>query len=267
MQLFNNQLHFYLATLYDIISDTDSRLKVRIIPEMAHYEDDSMLPCFPPLFKNTTLNGKSEVKDGLNNAETYIVLSNSDWTFGWVICKANLFSLNNESEKIEFQSPNYKIVENNIKACKFEGVTPDYDFDNLVVQTLVFEDANQDKNYTSGGGMIEFYNFRTGDKFIFNASGSGMCVTSWGVKLFAGKQTGSDIPANQTAEDKHSSITLMPADCKVNVERFEVNAHQIIFGHGNRKILASSSTQPLYAEGKDILSVFDRTGNSVSVVV
>jgi hypothetical protein len=59
----------------------------------------------------------------------------------------------------------------------------------------------------------------------------------------------------------------MPAECMVNVERFEVNAHNIIFGHGNRKLLASSSSQPLYAEGKDILSIFDRTGDSVSIVV
>ena len=59
----------------------------------------------------------------------------------------------------------------------------------------------------------------------------------------------------------------MPAECLVRVERFEVDARNIIFGHGNRKILASSSTQPLYAEGKDILSVFDRTGDSVSITV
>ena len=264
MKLFNNQLHFYLATLYEIIGDTDSRLRVRILPEMIDYEDTSLLPCFPPLFKNTTLNGKSEKDDGVSEAENYLILSNDDWTFGWVVCKANLFSLNSDSEKIEFQNPNFKIVEDNIKSCKFGRVIPDYDYKNLVVQTLVFEDES---NASDGGGMIEFYNFRTGDKFIFNASGSGMCITSWGVKLFAGKQTGSDVPANQSAEGKHSSITLMPAECLVKVERFEVDAHNIIFGHGNRKLLASSSTQPLYAEGKDILSIFDKTGDSVSITV
>lgn len=260
MELYNNQLKFYPATLYDILGKSDSRLKIRILPIMADIEDPDLLPTFPCLFKNTILNGYSEVKDGITKAENLLVLSNEDFTFGWVVCKSNIFSNNDSTDEsnLEFQNPNFDLMKKNLERCRVDGIQPDTTYENLIVQTLVFEN---DKDSAQKGGMIEFYNFRTGEKFIIHSSGTGMAITAGGIRLFAGNQATDE--KVESASGKFSYLELTPNKLTLNVNQVDFVAKHISFGGGNRYLLASTSSAASYAEGKDSLSIKDK--NSVTI--
>lgn len=257
MELFNNDLKFYEARIYSNPTPNDNRIKVRILPfmETESYDID-MLPSFPPLFKGTCLNGYSENNDGSKKAENVLVLSNSEWTFGWVICKSNCFNINNSSEDgmVPWQNIGYDFIKDNIQHLKFEKnlISPDYDFENLVIQTLVFENEGNVK-----GGMIEFYNYKSGDKYILHSSGTGIAITAGGVKIFAGPQNLSGNEAS-LENGKCSSITLEPDRLSIRCRDIVFDTNNISFGGGNRYILTSTSAATSYAEGKPTLSIADK---------
>lgn len=261
MEVFNNQLNFYPAKLYKQMGENDSRLQVRIIPLMEEYTDDSILPVFPPLFKNTVLNGYTEVDDGVEKAENLLVLSNPDFTFGWVVCKSNVFNMNTPDEggNVALQAANFEVMKKEMKGAKIDGLLPDLNYENLVVQTLVFEN---DKDSHEKGGLIEFYNFKTGDKFIFNASGSGIVITAHGVKMFAGEQN-TDKPV--ASAGTFSYIEINPSKIEIGAPKVEFFATDIKLGQGNRYLLGSLSSVASYAEGKNILSIVDKKRISTTV--
>lgn len=261
MDYFNNDLKFYPARLYRILGEDDNRLQVRILPLMEDYKDASLLPVFPPLFKNTVLNGYTEEKDTPAKADNLLVLSNSDFTFGWVVCKSNVFCTNSpdKSGSIEQQNINFEYVKKELKGVNIAGLLPDLSYENLVVQTLVFENSSDSHEK---GGLIEFYNFKTGEKFIFHSSGSGIAITAHGVKLFAGEQNSTDT----VKSGKYSYIQLEPGKLDIGCNTVHFESTLIEFGNGNRYLTGTLSSAASYAEGKDNLSIVDKTNQSVTLM-
>ncbi len=210
---------------------------------------------FPSIFSENPFKIVPLNKGG--NAENVLVLCNENFTFGWVVCKANVFSTNNPSidYSIETQNFGYDETKKRIEHTNFDQIIPDSDYENLVIQTLVFEDKNDSNKQ---GGLCEFYNYRTGDKFILHSSGNGMAITATGIKLF----TGDQVNVSELKDGKCSSIMIRPDEITFTAQKVEFNAIHIGLGKGCRKVVTTTQSQPTYAEGSPFLPIGKTRGGS-----
>lgn len=244
----NFDLRVYRGRIYDNGTSTDNRTQVRVLPYMADYEDDECtdLPKFPALFKGQVHNGFCEKKDGADKAEEVVILATEDFTYGFVIGKASMFY--GVSDTVYLDSYNYSFIESYLSQRGFD--TNNINYEDFIVQTMCM--TPQD-DHSGGGGLVELYNFRTGDKFIIHASGACIGITGQQVYIRCGS------PTMDGSTPKYSSITITPTKITCNTDVFEVNAKNVILGKHGMNVLGTSSVAPVACSGSNLQPITNVT--------
>lgn len=214
----SDELYVYKAKIYDNCRDGDDRLQVRILPYMAAIPDTDLvnLPRYPPFFKGQVIRGFTEKDDGVDKASLVFVIANSDFTFGYVMGLANSFP-GPAKDDLFLESYNFSRIKSFLTQ---RGInTSSFNYKDIVVQTL----TNSDQ-----GGLIEMYNFRTGEKFIVNKSGT--CIVMNQNKIYL--RVGS--PAETGSSPTFSKIEMTPADISMKANLINIDGKMIKLGsHGN----------------------------------
>jgi len=245
-------LHFHRARVYKRGKFGDDRLQVRILPQMADIPQDELenLPKFPCLFKNMVLNCRQEATssekysttgnpvDGKDNADYVCVLCNKDYTFGYVVCLENAFyDYMTTPHKDSWGFSSIKDYINN------RGMGDSaLDYDNLVVQAMPS---------TEDGGMVEFYNWKNGNKYIINRSGACIMVLQDKVYIRAGS------PGKNGKKNPFSAIEMSGSKIVIKTKLLDINSEKIILGHHGQYLLGTAVSSPFAAEGRNFYPVKD----------
>ena len=93
----------YLARIEGAASAEDSRIQVRVLPDMEDMERD-VLPMWPHFFRNESITGKP--------GALVWVLSNEEYTTGYILGYANFFSWRDEYEEASIPAELYEVLDN-----------------------------------------------------------------------------------------------------------------------------------------------------------
>lgn len=170
----------------------DSRLQVRILPQMENVSADN-LPLYPSFFKNTLITGAI--------GDLVWVLANEDFTLGYVLGLANSNTMLGNFE--DYSVPRDLLKEILDSKLKLKAKTQS--FQNLIIS---YWDSN----------CIQFVERNTGAFLIFYKSGTYVDVRSSGILLHVGsvknpKNGGSTVEINAdsiglSCEAPNGKITL-----------------------------------------------------------
>ena len=231
----SNDLHIYKARIVSRCNDIDNRLQVRIVPQMADYQETEDCPKYPPLFKGQVINGFSEVQDGRDKAEFVMVLATEDFTFGYIVCKSNVFDTCAGNSYVDSYA--YPILEDYL--FKLDLNTNNINYDDFFVQQWVS---------TDDGGYIEVFNWKTGDKYIVNSSGTCFCVTQDRIYLRSGSPSTS-------GSSKFSDILITPNKVYIRTDLFEVDAKNVVLGKHNMKLVGTGAITSVQCEGVNLMPI------------
>lgn len=241
-------LHFYRARVYKRGTEGDDRLQVRILPLMADIKDKEAdnLPKFPCLFKGKVINCRQEkptsetyntngkLIDSVETADYVCVICTDDFTFGYVLCLENQFLGYSGSNYVD--SWGYPYLRDYINNRGLGDSDLKYEY--LSVQEI---------SSTDDGGYCEFFNWKNGNKYIINRSGSCIMILQDKVYIRAGS------PGKNGAKNDFSAIEMSSDKVVIKTPRFEVDAKSIILGHHGQYLLScSSSMVPVCAEGVNL---------------
>lgn len=246
----DTDLHFHRARVYKRGKPGDDRLQVRILPQMSDIpkEEEDNLPKFPCLFRNQVLNCRQEATssekystngksvDGLSNADYVCVLCNDDFTFGYVVCLENAFY--DYMSTPHSDSWGFQYIESYINNRGMGDSALDYQ--NLVVQAMPS---------TDDGGMIEFYNWKNGNKYIINRSGACIMILQDKIYIRAGS------PGQNGAKNPFSAIEMSGDKIVIKTKLLEVNADNVILGHHGQYLLGTAVSSSFAAEGRNFYPV------------
>jgi hypothetical protein len=160
---FSDEFVIRRCRIYKNMGPTDNRLQVQPIPEFQGMDDAEMdaLPKYPMFFAGTNVTGKC-VKDDGDKAEDVWCICTADFQIGYVLGKANIFYESNKKYPFSY---NYAEVKKFLTAR--QALPSDFDYNHVDVVHFV----NSDK-----GGMVELFNYLTGDWVLLNSSGSILTV-------------------------------------------------------------------------------------------
>ena len=199
----SDDLHFYKARIYRN-SDTpgDDRLQVRILPYMEDILEPELmnLPWFPSLDNHKVIRGLPEMLVGEEEAGMVLVLANSDFTIGWVVCPLNSFP--DSYDKLEYNWE-YKEVKELLGKMGITGKNFNYEY--LEVNQY-YKGVNAGEfplDPTETGGMyFEITNILNGNKVFLNSNLS--CIGLIGNKVMLCSRAGTEDNMPQ------SKITIEP---------------------------------------------------------
>lgn len=237
-------LHIYRARIYDLGSYGDDRLQVRILPKMADYKGSDLenLPRYPCMFKGTVINGWSEKNPNPDTKlpDTVFVAATEDFTVGYVLGVANMFYTCASTPFLD--SYGYSYIENFISS---RGLDTSYvNYEDMVVEKWVSTNSGSEV-----GGYVEMYNFKTGDKYIINASGTCFIMQSDRIYMRVGSPSGMKSAANK----QFSTLEMTNSSINLKTSTFDVDAKKIVLGHHGLNLLATSvSSAAVSAEGMDL---------------
>ncbi len=245
-------LHVYRARVYKRGTYGDDRLQVRILPLMADITDSSELenlPKFPALQKGLVLNCRQEASsdlkfkqdnsdvDGKDVADYVCVVANDDFTFGYVVCLENQFL--GYMGKGYLDSWGFSYVRDYINNRGLGDNDLKYEY--LCVQNITA---------TPDGGLCEFYNWKNGNKYIINRSGS--CIMLLQDKAYI--RVGS--PGRGGRKNPFSAIEMTGEKIVFKTKTFEVNADNVILGHHNQYLLSTAlGSMPISVEGINLMPI------------
>lgn len=241
-----SNLHVYRARVYKRGAFGDDRLQVRILPLMADITDSKELenlPKFPALQKGMVLNCRQEATsdlkfkengkavDGKDEADYVCVVCNDDFTYGYVVCLENQFyGYMGKHYKDSWGFTSVRDYINN------RGLgDSDLKYEYLTVQAITS---------TPDGGFCEFYNWKNGNKYIINKSGS--CIMLLQDKAYI--RVGS--PGTNGKKNPFSAIEMTGTKIEFKTTTFEVFSDNVILGHHNQYLLSTScKMMPISSEG------------------
>lgn len=222
----NDELKVYKAKIYKVFGPGDDRLQVRILPYMKDIPSDELdnLPRYPMFFKGRKITGYDEFTYGTKKADKVYVLATSDFTTGYVLGLANEFEGNGENKFT--QSYNAEKVKRYIS--QRDVLPSDYEFNDLNVVINSMEDGT--------GGLIVLYNFRTGDLFAINTTGTFFTMQKDKIVMRAGS------PSSDGSGAVNSSTITMTAD-KISFKTpiFEVDSPDVILGHSGQQLCSTNA--------------------------
>jgi|GEM_PF-6964483 len=231
-----DRLHFYKAKIYDYCGPYDDRLQVRILPQMVNLADSECgnLPCFPPFFKGQVIMGKTEKDDGYDNADYVYCVAVPDFTYGYVLGKSNFFESSSVSVKMG-DSYNYKAVENFLD--KMQVSFSELEYQNICVQS-----------YTTGdsGMMIDFFNYKTGEKVIMLTSGT--IVTIQHSKVFI--RVGTPAKPTGSSTKPYSIVDITPTAINIKTPNLIIDAKHISLGKHGQKLTGVLGLVPTAVDGQ-----------------
>lgn len=237
----NEGLFLKRARIYDRCGANDDRLQVRVMPEQASISESELLPCFPCLFKGQVLNGVTE-KENKENATEVMVISNEDNTYGFVLCLANVFHSyykpTKYTESYGFDYIKQFLGTRGLGAIKYED---------FVVTNWVMSEQ---------GGLCQMYNYKTGELYTLNSSGT--CIVMKQDELYLRCGSPSEGASGKKAlisgfkKREFSEIVLTPDKVSIKTNVFEVNAKKRIWGHGGQNVVRTFGSSALGVEGHNI---------------
>lgn len=239
------ELKLYRARIYDNGKDGDDRIQVRIIPYMIDYEDSECgdLPRYPALFKGHVFNGYTERNPNplTKKADEVFVLSTNDWTYGYVVGYANMFY--NCSSTPYQDSYGFMNIQSYLSTRGLDAI----DYDSIVVDNWLNTDE---------GGYIEFHNFKTGDKYIINASGNCFAILSDRIYIRAGSPNGTKNGGNG---NPFSTIAMTNTDVTIKTKNFSIDAEKVSLGKHGHYLLGTVSSLSTAYNGVNLQPIKDIT--------
>ena len=239
-------LHIYRARVHDVGKAGDDRLQVRIMPFMADYPktDDDNLPRFPCMFKGTVLNCFTELAPNPDTKmpDWVFVAATQDFTVGYVIGVANQFYSCNDTPFVD--SYGYKYVQNFISSRGLD--TSFVNYDEMVVEKWIT---------TKDGGMIEMYNYKTGEKYLINTSGT--CIMMQFDKIYM--RVGNPSGRNSSATEKFSLMEITGGEISFKTDLFNVDAKKVVLGHHGLSVVGTTGSMGVSMEGVDFNPVTNIT--------
>jgi hypothetical protein len=204
----SDDLHFFRARIYRN-SDTagDDRIQVRILPYMEDIlETDLMnLPWFPSLNSHKVIRGLPEMLVGPEDAGLVLVLSNSDFTMGWVVCPLNAFP--DSYDKLEYNW-DFTGVKDILGKMGVTGKNFNYAYLEVNQYYMGVSEGEFPLDPTEAGGQFfEITNILNGNKVFFNSNLS--CIALVGNKVMIVSRAGIEDNMPQ------SVITVEPGEIKL----------------------------------------------------
>jgi hypothetical protein len=243
-ETYSDNLKLYKARIYKVLGPKDDRLQVRIIPHMVDLPDSELsnLPRFPPFIKGQVIMGKTEVDDGALLADIVYVVATPDFQFGFVLGKTNYFGENTDSPMPD----SYDFTQVKKFLTKRKILPDSFDYRNIVVQNW---NENYDSDGNMTGGIMEFYNYKTGEKFILLTSGVIFALTQDKIYMRIGA---GDSQANTGS--KYSAMTMTASSILFKTAgNFTIDAQKVILGKRGMKVLSTSGGLiPFACDGQDI---------------
>jgi hypothetical protein len=213
------------ARIYKILGPKDDRVQLEVMPECMGIEDSEKdhLPKYPPFFKGTVITGKSFKEDG-DEADYVWVLCTPDLQIGYILGPANIFGDPTVKYKDSYSW-------NDIKKFLRErqALPDDFDYKHIRITNWVASDK---------GGLIEFYNYLTGDSGIINTSGSIITLQQKRIYMRVGTP-------NKGSRSAFSAITMTADRVLIKSPNFELDADQVILGHHNLNALGTATSSVL----------------------
>jgi hypothetical protein len=220
---FSDEFVIRKAKIYRCLGPSDDRLQLQILPELQGIDDEEMddLPKYPPFIKGTVITGRSHKEDG-DKAEYVWVLCTPDLQLGYVLGKSNVFG---EPNKKYPDSYSWKDVKSFLRERR--ALPDDFDYKHLQVTNWVTSDK---------GGMINCFNYLTGDWVLLNTSGTILTIQQKKIYLRVGTPApGGAFPV------AFSAITMTQDKIHVKTPNFELDATDAILGHHGMNAMATVS--------------------------
>lgn len=235
----NLDLKVYRARVHDVGKETDDRIQVRIIPDMVDYPntDDDNLPRYPMFIRGQVLTCYTELNPNpkTTQPDMVFVFATSDFTVGYVIGLANMFYTSNPSTPYQ-DSYGYSYIEDFIST---KGLDTTYiNYDGIVVDNWY---------QTNDGGMIQMHNYKSGDWYLLNSSGTCLIVHQKGIYIRVGNPKHEDGVSNP-----YSQVEVSEDSVTIKTEIFNVDAKKVVLGHRGLNMLGSIASSSWGTEGCDI---------------
>jgi hypothetical protein len=234
---FSDELVFRKAKIYKVLGPKDDRLQLQIFPECMGIPDEEMddLPKYPPFIKGTVITGKSIKEDG-DEADSVWVLCTPDLQIGYVLGPSNIFG---DPTKKYPDSYSWKDVKSFLRERR--ALPDDFDYKHIRITNWVATDK---------GGLVEFYNYLTGDWGIINTSGSIFTLQQKQIYLRVGTP-------NSSSRSAFSAITMNADKTHIKTPNFELDADMVILAHHNLKALGTVSSGVLIGKNGVSANVID----------
>lgn len=222
---YQDVLQIYRARAVSKPEPGDDRLQVRIIPHMSDLADTSVLPFYPPFFKNQVIIAKNEIGNGVTEAEYVWVAALPDFTVGFVLGLAS--SYETTTQKFT-ESYNYKSVIDGLMQRGIASQATSYE--NLYVQFW-----NDD--------YIELIdtNSSSAAKYFLLGNGTIIAMTSNQIYMRVGADSvdGSQFSAIRMSRDEINLVT----------NTFRVKAKSVILGNKGLYVPGMMATIPIAVRG------------------
>jgi len=233
---FSDEYVFRKAKIYKCLGPGDDRLQVQVLPELQGIDDEEMedLPKYPPWVKGQVITGKSHVVDG-DDAEYVWCICTPDLQVGYIVAKANVFG--KSTVKYE-DSYSYRDVKSFLQQRR--ALPSDFDYNHIQVVQWVASDR---------GGMIQCYNYLTGDWVLLNTSGSIITVQQQKIYMRVGTPP-NPVTVGAVA---HSSITMTPDKIDFHAPTIEFDARNLILAHHGMKAAGCVGNSPSVDNGVPVI--------------
>jgi hypothetical protein len=250
----DNNFQIYKAALYECLGPNDDRLRVRILPYMTELDDTELdnLPAYPPFFKGQVITGISEIDFGKENCDCVWVLATADFQTGFILGKANAFGANT-SQKYPY-SYNYDEVKQYLSNRR--ALPDDFDYEHIIIRLKTgSEDYGEEVANVASGGVIELYNYLTGDYVLLNTSGTVLCVMQH--QIYARVGTPSSAGAGGSV---FSALTIKAETINLKSQRIFLDGKSVMLGASNLYVVGCPVTSPTHAEGVPLIPMRNVTG-------
>jgi hypothetical protein len=254
----------YKATIYAVLGPNDDRLQVRPTDYFTEIpvEEEEYLPKYPPFYKGQVITGLSEQDHGKDYADEVWIIATSDFSSGYVLGRANVYGANT-SQRYAY-SYNYQEVKKYLQGR--HALPDDFDYEHVVVRLNVSNptDPNPDTEVPPPpligadelqGGLIELYNFLTGDYVLLNRSGSVFCVMQNQIYIRVGTPNGEDL-----SKSTFSAITVKADQIELKSNSIFVNGKKVMLGAHGLHVVGTVGMASTWAEGVPLIPMETVTG-------
>jgi hypothetical protein len=258
--MIENNFNIYKAAIYEVLGANDDRLRVRILPYMTDIDDDELpnLPCYPPFFKGQVITGISEIDFGKESCDCVWVVATSDFQTGFILGKANAFGANT----IQKYPYSYNYAEVKQYLSNRHALPDNFDYDHIIIrlktgsEDYMKEDgSNQIQDEVAAGGMIELYNYLTGDYVLLNTSGTVLCVMQHQIYARVGT------PSTENGEGStFSALTIKADTINLKSQRIFLDGKAVMLGAHNLYVVGMPTRTPTHAEGVPLIPMESITG-------
>lgn len=239
----NLELKLYRARVHDVGKEGDDRLQVRIMPYMADFPDieSENLPRYPFMFKGQVITCYTELNPNKDTGQPdwVFVAATEDFMVGYVIGIANQFYTCNSTPFLD--SYGYKEIQNFISSRGLDTSCVNYD-------EMVIEKWITNKNNAPQGGMVEMYNYKTGEKYYINTSGTCLIIQYDKIYMRVGNPSGSA----SSSTESFSQIQMDAHQIEFKTELFNVDAKNVVLGHHGLNVVGTTGSLGVSMEGVDL---------------